>query len=62
MTDINEAPASMKLYRIPEIAKILGVTTRTILDYCEKGKIKARKIGGKWTVSEKNLQAFIDCE
>lgn len=52
----------LKMYRIPELAEILGVTTRTILSYCEKGKLKAQKIGGKWTVSHKNLQAFINAE
>lgn len=52
----------LKVYRIPEIAEILSVTERTVLSYCEKGKLKARKIGGRWTVSHKNLQAFLNGE
>ena len=53
---------SLKVYRIPELAEILGVTSRTVLDYCEKGKLKARKIGGRWVVSHDNLRAFINGE
>jgi predicted site-specific integrase-resolvase len=49
----------IKLYRVKDLARILGITERTALIYCEKQKIKSVKIGGKWTVSEKNLQAFI---
>lgn len=50
----------VKIYRIKELAKILKVTERTILTYCEKQKIKAVKVGGKWTVTHDNLMAFLN--
>lgn len=50
----------IKIYKIPEVAEILGLHARTVLAYCEKGKLKARKIGRSWTISEKNLREFID--
>lgn len=53
---------SLKMYRIPELVEILGVTSRTILDYFEKGKLKGRKVGGRWVVSHDNLRAFINGE
>ncbi len=53
---------ALKLYRIPELAKMLKVTERTILKYFETGKLKGVKIGGKWTVSEKNLHSFLNGE
>lgn len=57
-----ETTAELKTYRIPELVEILGVTERTILAYFEKGLLKGRKIGGRWTVSHKNLKAFLDAE
>lgn len=51
-----------KFYGTEELAKILKVTKRTILRYCETGQLIGRKIGGKWAVSQKNLQLFIDAE
>lgn len=51
---------TLKLYHIPEIAKILGLHERTVLAYCEKGKLKARKIGRRWTMSADNLREFIN--
>lgn len=59
---MNNADNKFKFYHIADIAKVLGITQRTATVYCEKAILKARKIGGKWTVSEKNLQAFIDAE
>lgn len=53
---------SFKLYTLSELEDILGVTHRTLLEYVKKGKLKARKIGGKWKVSEGNLKLFINGE
>ena len=50
---------TLKLYHIPEIAKILGLHERTVLAYCEKGKLKARKIGRRGTMSAHNLREFV---
>lgn len=53
---------AFKLYTLTELEGILGVTHRTLLDYVKQGKLKARKIGGKWKVTEENLKAFINGE
>lgn len=49
-----------KLYTLTELEGILGVTHRTLLEYVKQGKLKARKIGGKWKVTEANLKEFIN--
>ena len=54
--------ADIKLYTLTEIEPILGVTHRTLLEYVNKKRLKAVKIGGKWKVSEENLRAFINGE
>ena len=51
---------TLKLYHIPEIAKILGLHERTVLAYCETGKLKARKIVRRWTMSAANLREFVN--
>lgn len=61
-TEKLQSMDSFRLYTLTEVEPILGVTHRTLLDYVNKGKLKAAKIGGKWKVSEENLRAFINGE
>lgn len=56
MTDLE----NLKLYTLPQVAKILGITDRTAWNYVKAKKIKAVKIGGKWKISEDNLREFIN--
>lgn len=51
---------TIKLYTLQELEGLLEVTTRTLLTYIKEGKLKAVKIGGKWKVSESNLQDFVN--
>lgn len=50
----------MRVYRVPELMQILDVSRQTVILYCERGTLKARKIGGRWAVSAANLKAYID--
>lgn len=52
----------IKLYTLEEVARILGVTRRTAWEYAKQKKIKAVKIGGRWKITESNLQKFLDGE
>ena len=51
---------NIKLYSIKETSDILKITTRTLTTYIKEQKILARKIGGKWYISEKNLKEFLE--
>jgi len=51
---------TIKLYTLQELESILETSTRTLLTYIKQGKLKAVKIGGKWKVSEANLQDFVN--
>lgn len=51
---------NIKLYNLQELEGLLEVTSRTLLTYIKQGKLKAVKIGGKWKVSESNLQDFVN--
>lgn len=50
----------MKLYTLTELESVLGVTHRSLLTYVTAGKLKAKKIGGKWRVTKADLKDFID--
>ena len=48
-----------KLYTLTELETVIGVTHRTLLEYVMRQKIRARKICGKWRVTETDLQKFL---
>ena len=50
----------IKLYSLKDLAKLLNVTERTLHNYIKSGKMKGQKIGGKWQISETNLQRFLN--
>jgi len=53
MTDLT-------LYTLKDLSGLLKVTERTLLTYIKDGKLKGQKIGGKWLISETNLQKFMN--
>jgi excisionase family DNA binding protein len=50
----------IKVYTLKEVASLLKVTERTLLTYLKEKKLKGNKIGGKWIISQENLQNFIN--
>ena len=46
-------------YSLTDAAGALGVTYRTALSYIKEGKLKAHKVGGKWTIDRADLETFI---
>ena len=47
-----------KLYSISELTNILKLHPKTILRFIHEGKIKARKIGRSWMISEVDLKIY----
>lgn len=52
----------LKLYTISDLTTILNLHPKTILRFIHEGKIKARKIGRSWMVSENDLKSYCHCE
>ena len=52
----------LKLYSIPDLADILKLHPKTILRFIHEGKIKARKIGRSWMISEDDLKIYCHAE
>lgn len=44
------------MYRIKEVAKILGFTDRAVRKWVVEGKIHAVKIMSEWRISEEELE------
>ena len=50
----------MTLYTVLELSKLLDVTEVTLRRYINEDKLKAKKIGGAYHVSEEALREYID--
>lgn len=49
-----------EFYTVPEIKKILKVSTQTVMKYVKKRDLIGFRIGNQWRVSKKSLEVFID--
>ncbi|MFH1236658.1 MAG: helix-turn-helix domain-containing protein [Parcubacteria group bacterium] len=47
-----------KLMTLPEVARFLRVSERTLFRYIKSGKLRAYRIG-QWRVSEADLKNFL---
>lgn len=52
--------AGLNLYNLKEISKKLDVTSSTLRAYIRQGKIKGRKVAGKWLVSDEALRQYFN--
>ncbi|MDO8140960.1 MAG: helix-turn-helix domain-containing protein [Candidatus Brocadiales bacterium] len=48
----------LKLYLLKELSKSLGITTFTLRTYIRQGRLRARKMGTKWLVTEEALREY----
>lgn len=48
------------LYNRQETADMMGISTRSIQTYTEKGLLTGQKIGARWYYTEKNIINFIN--
>ncbi len=51
-----------KLYTVTELTGILKLHSKTVVRFIHEGKIKARKIGRSWMVSETDLKNYVHGE
>ena len=45
-------------YSTGELSKVSGITPQTIRKYLKSGKLKGKKVGGSWFVTESSLKKF----
>ena len=49
---------SITLYDVEDIAKALEMNPRIIRGWFTKGKLKGKKVGKNWVITEEDLRAF----
>jgi len=47
-----------KLYTVEDVAKMTGLTSRTIRNYLADGRLTGRKVGAQWRFTEENIAAI----
>ena len=50
----------IELYDIRQAAAALKVSERSVFSYLKQGKIKGRKLGGKWRFTKADLESYIN--
>ncbi len=48
----------LTLFTVEELAELLEVQERTIRSYLNTGKLKGRKLAGRWYVTEDSLKEY----
>jgi len=46
------------LFSVPELSQKLNVTTVTIRNYLKQGKLKGKKVMGKWFILGEDVKEF----
>lgn len=49
----------IKFYDVQEIAKIFDMTPQSIRRFFKEGRIKARKFGTRWYVTEEAMREYL---
>ena len=52
----------LKIYTVPELSNLLHLTPQSVRKYLKDGKIKGKKVGTKWLVSEEAIKNFLNGE
>ena len=50
----------MKVYGTKEVAEMLKINKRTVLNEINRGNLKAKKIGNKYRITEKAIQEYMN--
>ena len=56
----KEEKPQLKIYTPEEVAAFLKVTKLTIYNYIRSGKLNAVKRGGKWYITNKDIDRFLE--
>ena len=49
-----------RLYTVEDVAKMTGLTTRTIRNYLKDGRLKGLKVGAQWRFTEQNIKDLFE--
>lgn len=50
----------IKVYTVPELVKLFQLNPQSVRKYLKEGRIKGRKVGTKWLVTEEAIREFLN--
>ncbi|WP_069133320.1 helix-turn-helix domain-containing protein [Rhodohalobacter halophilus] len=53
---------SLTLYSVDDLHELLGVSKMTIRAYLREGRLKGRKLGVQWYVTEEAIKSYFDVD
>lgn len=53
---------NLKLYTVDDLHEMLGISKMTLRAYLREGKLKGRKMGVKWFVTEESIRSYFEQE
>ena len=53
---------NIELYTVKQVAYLLRVSERTVMNYLKDGRIKGQKVGGKWRITKAEIERFVNGE
>lgn len=51
-------PISERLFSVKDAAELLGLGEQAVRNLCQRGRIKAQKLGNAWLIPESSLNDF----
>lgn len=52
----------INVFTVQELSELFDLSPQSVRRYLKEGKIKARKVGTKWLVTEEAIRAFLTGE
>lgn len=49
----------IKIYTVPELVKLFQLNPQSVRRYLKEGRLKGRKVGTKWLVTEESIREFL---
>lgn len=56
---LSQRDVAEPLLRIPDVARLCGVSDKTVRRWIDKGRLVARRLGSQWRIHPRDYAAFL---
>ena len=56
---LSQRDVTEQLLRIPDIARLCGVSDKTVRRWIDGGRLVARRLGGQWRIHPRDYATFL---
>lgn len=56
----NDNQKDIRVYTVPELVKLFRLNPQSVRNYLKDGRLKGRKVGTKWLVTEEAIREFLN--